>query len=229
MTSVDDWALWTLTGVAPFVVAGLFALSTPLFLPSRGLRRDLSLDAAMLDKLPPGAAQAELSQDVDGRATRLVAWSRYPTLTRSEMFTFALSAVILAGTFLTVTAQLSGEGRDELSSMLAFFSLAASLAMWALASWSWHERAMTRLGYLAERSPAATVAAARGRVRMAVYVLALVAGLIVIVQLAAVVNLSLARWDSALVAVVLTVVWVVVLAGAAVSMTSKTLEVATEV
>lgn len=223
MARMEDVVLWTLTGVAPFVLAGLFALSTPLFLPSRGLRRDLSIDAAMLDRLPPGTPQAELSADVEVRATRLVAWSRYPTLTRSEMFTFALSAVILAGTFLTVMGQLTGEDRTELGSLLAWVSLVASLAMWMLASWSWHERAELRLRYLAERSTSAVADAARGRVRIAVYVLLLVGGLIVVVQLAAVVNVSLARWDSVILAAALTAVWAVVLAAATFSMMASSL------
>lgn len=218
MSRVDDWAVWMLTGVAPFVVAGLLALCTPLLLPSRGLRRELSLDAAMLDKIPPGPAQTELSEDVVGRTVRLNAWTRHPTLTRSEMFTFALAAVILAGTFVQVCAELSGQDRTELGSMLAWVSLVVSLALWVLASWSWTERAERRVRYLSERSPAGAVAAARGRVKAASYVLLLVGGLIVVVQLAAVVNLSLARWDSVILAVVLTLVWGVIVVGATLSM-----------
>lgn len=224
MSRVEDWAVWTLTGVAPFVVAGLLALCTPLFLPSRGLRRDLSLDAAMLDKLPAGSAQAELGEDVVARATKLVAWSRYPTLTRSEMFTFSLSAVILAGTFLKVCAELSGESpRTELGSLLAWVSLVASLAMWVLASWSWTERSESRLRYLAERSPADAVAAARGRVRTAEYVLVFVGGLIIVVQLAAVVNLALARWDSVLLIIAVTILWGVMVIGATLSLMASSL------
>lgn len=223
MSRMDDWAIWTLTGVAPFVIAGLLALCTPLFLPSRGLRRELSLDVAMLDKLPAGVAQTELTEDVESRATRLNAWSRYPTLTRSEMFTFALAAVILAGTFVKVCAELSGEDRTGLSSMLAWVSLVASLALWVLASWSWTERAERRMRYLAERGSANAVAAARGRARAAEIVLVFVGGLIIVVQLAAVVNLSLARWDSALLAVALTVGWGVVVVGGTLSMMASSL------
>jgi hypothetical protein len=228
MSRMDDWAIWTLTGVAPFVVAGLIALATPLLLPSRGLRRELSLDVAMLDKLPAGTAQADLTEDVEGRAVRLNAWSRYPTLTRSEMFTFALAGVILFGTFLKVGADLSGEQEDDLGALLSFVSLVASLAMWALASWSWHERAVARLGYLAQRSPAPAVEAARGRVRMAVGVLWIVVGLIVIVQLAALVNAGLALWDSTGLALLLAVVWALLLVVGGYSMTSRGGEVATE-
>lgn len=226
MSRMDDWAVWTLTGTAPFAVAGLAALLTPLILPVRTLRRDLSIDAGMLDRLPAGAVQTELSQDVEARATRLLAWTRYPTLTRSEMFTFVLSLVILAGTFLTVASALTGEPGEVLGAWLAFLSAVLSLALWTLASWSWGERAGERLGYLRERG--ATIDAARGRVRVAGYLLWAGAGLIVVVQVGAAYNVGLALWDSTGLAVLAAALWALILVGAGASMTAKTLEVATE-
>jgi hypothetical protein len=78
---------------------------------------------------------------------------------------------------------------------------------------------VVRLGYLAQRSPAPAVEAARGRVRMAVFVLWTVVGLIVIVQLAALVNAGLALWDSTGLAFLLAAVWTLLLVAGGFSMT----------
>jgi len=69
---VNDWAPLVLKAVVPFAAAGLAALLTPVLVPTRGLRRELSVDVGLLDKLPAGPVRTELSADVESRAVKLL-------------------------------------------------------------------------------------------------------------------------------------------------------------
>lgn len=210
MSRVNDWAPLVLKAVVPFAAAGLAALLTPVLVPTRGLRRELSIDVGILDKLPAGAARTELGVDVESRTVKLLAWTRYRSLSRSEMFTFVLSGLLAAVTFWEVADDLFGADESEMSSALAFTVAIAAGAMWLLATWSWHSRSIDRLHHLQERNATAAVADARRGLKLGVYPLLAVLALILVVQLGAIASFALARWDSTVLALLLPAGWVLV-------------------
>ncbi|WP_243057128.1 hypothetical protein [Nocardioides sp. SR21] len=207
---MNDWAPLVLKAVVPFAAAGLAALLTPAFLPTRSLRRELAVDAGMLEKVPDGPVRAELSASVEGRAVKLLAWTRYRSLTRSELFTFVLSGLLAAVAFWEVADDLFGGEGSELSSGLAFTVTLAAGAMWLLATWSWHSRSIDRLHYLQDRGATEAIADARRGLKVGVYPLLSVLALMLVVQCGAIAGFVLARWDLPLLAVALASVWAVV-------------------
>ncbi|GAA4368005.1 hypothetical protein GCM10023146_13120 [Nocardioides caricicola] len=210
MSRVNDWALLLLKAVVPLAVAGLAALLTPALLPTRALRRELAVDVGMLENLPAGGARAELSDSVESRAVKLLAWTRYRSLTRSEMFTFVLSGLLAAVAFWEVADDLFSRRESELAAALAFTVALASGAMWLLATWSWHSRSLDRLHHLQDRGATEAVADARRGLKVGVYPLLAVLALMLVVQLGAIACFVLARWDSPLLAVALASVWALI-------------------
>lgn len=209
MARVDDWA-FVLKAVVPFAAAGLAALLTPAFLPTRGLRRELAIDVAMLDKLPAGTVRTELGESVERRTVKLLAWTRYRSLTRSELFTFVLSGSLAALAFWEVADDLLGGEGSGLASGLAFTVALTAGAMWLLATWSWHSRSIDRLHYLQDRGATEAIADARRGLKVGVYPLLAVLALMLVVQCGAIAGFVLARWDLPLLAVALASVWALV-------------------
>jgi hypothetical protein len=139
----------------PIFVPVAIGLASAVFgqflLTSRKLRNELAVDSEMLERLPDDARQ-ELTEEVRRRTYLLVAYTRYPVLTRPEFL--ALLAVLLI-TAIGV-ALVWGEERVDPDSSQSPLIVNGFLALLTFASWifylhSWVPRALDRVAYILRR------------------------------------------------------------------------------
>jgi signal transduction histidine kinase len=139
--------------LAPYVVPVVTGLLGLLLGPSiRSVarhRRDLGADAAMVDALPEKAKEA-LREDMGRRAMELIAYSRYPTLTVSDLLTltaFVASAIYFG--WITIDFARTGWALDWQAVVLSWGLLSLfMLTSWATFHARWTDRAAARLRLL---------------------------------------------------------------------------------
>jgi len=139
--------------LAPYVVPVVTVLLGLLLGPSiRSVarhRRDLGADAAVVETLPEKAKEA-LREDMGRRAMELIAYSRYPTVTMSDLL--ALTAFVVSAIYfgwITIDFARNGWAVDPPAVGLSWVLLSLfMLTSWATFHARWTDRAAARLRLL---------------------------------------------------------------------------------
>lgn len=148
----SDWP--ALVAVAVSLLGLVATFYTAFGSTARRLRNDLTIDVKLLADLD-GDVKADLQSSVTDRSYRLVAATRYPSLTWYE----AALALLLAPVFwflLSLPNEVrafaeKGENTFELMGPGQLMALSIALVTWAALVRSWSRRAAARVVYIYER------------------------------------------------------------------------------
>ncbi|MGY4644505.1 hypothetical protein [Cellulomonas sp. URHB0016] len=139
----------------PLAVGAVGAVVASAFVTSRRLRSELRDESEMLDRLPPGAARAELRADVRRRTLLLVAANRFPPFTGVDLVLLLILVAAMAyGTWLTLNA--FGGHRTETAAMATIYLgqfgvyITFTVFTWRAFHRPWSLRAVRRLTYVVE-------------------------------------------------------------------------------
>jgi hypothetical protein len=137
--------------VVPVAIGIASAVFGHLFLTSRRLRSELLVDSEMLDRLPDDARQ-ELSEEVRLRTYLLVAYARYPALTRPEiMALLAMLVITVAGVALVWDEKRVGGEPTQNPLIVSGLLVALTVGFWVSYLDSWVARAVDRVAYIQQR------------------------------------------------------------------------------
>ena len=185
------------TTIAPLLGALILAMVAPAWTTQRGLRRDLALDAEMLEKLPD-EVRAALEPEIRRRGLLLVAMTKYPAATRADLLRLAswvLAVVLISGLIYLSKTESTGPPDFDTLGTFVFVILAYSapglllLFLWVRMYSPWSARAGARLRYILEsigleeaelQAPSIRLARALLRSSMALVTIAYVSGVSII-------------------------------------------------
>ncbi|HEX3244679.1 MAG TPA: hypothetical protein VHX16_04675 [Chloroflexota bacterium] len=139
----------------PFLVPLVIGIASTVFgqllLTSRRLRSELATDSDMVDRLPD-EAQDELREEIRRRTFQLVAYIRYPTLTRPEILALLAMLLITAASVAAVwDMHRVGQEPNQNPLLVSGFWVALMASCWVFFLHSWVERSANRVGYIQRR------------------------------------------------------------------------------
>ena len=137
--------------LGPVVIGILTALVGSAVLSSGRLRRDLAVDAELLEKLPPHV-QEQMREDVGRRTLHLIAITRHPVLTLADLLSLAGFLLVVALGIGNAVANLTDDDRNWDGTVGALFAVPVfGAAAWGAFHQGWTRRGLARLQYTEEQ------------------------------------------------------------------------------
>ena len=146
--------LQSLVPIAATLMIGIAsAVVGQILLTARRLRSELAVDSEMLDRLPYDA-QKELREEIRRRTHLLVAYTRYPAMTRPEILALLTMLLIAVGGFALVWDEHRAKGEpSEAPLVVCSMLVGLTVSTWWFYLRSWVPRMVDRLEYVFPGGP----------------------------------------------------------------------------